>query len=100
MRYPGLVPSVSAFDALFRNSEDFLPDSLSLCQEFWEDVVLLDHPLKVDILLCLKHGIKIEYFLSEFSLGIYSGGNHVALEFQKWVTLEIQQLVKCEVLLK
>ena len=91
----------------------FLPGSLSLCLKFWEDVVLVNHPLKVDILLWLKYGVKVEYFLSDFSSGTYNGvhinsrlpqfyreRNHVSPEFQEWVTLEIQQLVKSNVLLK
>ena len=131
LRHPGLIPAgapvsfenfaacfdedwnVSACDALFRNAEDFLPGSLSLCLKFWEDVVLVNHPLKVDILLWLKYGVKVEYFLSDFSSGTYNGvhinsrlpqfyreRNHVSPEFQEWVTLEIQQLVKSNVLLK
>ena len=131
LRHPGLIPAgapvsfenfaacfdedwnVSACDALFRNAEDFLPGSLSLCLKFWEDVVLVNHPLKVDILLWLKYGVKVEYFLSDFSSGTYNGvhinsrlpqfyreRNHVSPEFQEWVTLEIQQLVKSKVLLK
>ena len=102
---------VSAVDALFRCSDNFIPGSLSLCWRFWESHILKGHPLKKDILSWLKQGVNINYFLAPFSKGMYNGleinshlpqpykeQNHVKQEFKEWVASEIKSLVQMGVL--
>ena len=104
---------VSAVDASFRNSEDFMAGSLSMCADFWEHEILKSHPRKEEILSWIKYGVRIEPFLSPFTKGSYYGRvlastkpqfyrehNHVSPEFESWVDSEIQQLLKWQVLKK
>ena len=102
---------VSAMDAKFRSPDHFMPGSLSLCWKFWEQHILVDHPLKQDILSWLKFGVHLEKFLAPFLQGSYNGvrinsrlpqtyreHNHVPHEFQDWVASEVTSLLKMGVL--
>ena len=53
---------VSAANAKFRNSEDFMVSSLRLYADFSEQKILENHPCKQEILSWIKHGVKIEFF--------------------------------------
>ena len=56
---------VSAVDARFRNSKDFMAGSLSMCADFWEHEILKSHPRKeafMDKIRCKDRTISFPFY--------------------------------------
>jgi len=81
-KFPGEVPHykevlekqlpVGPLDAIFRDEKNFIPGSLMFNLDFWENEILVGHPLKEDCLKWLQ-GVKIEYFLREYTTTTFRG---------------------------
>ena len=71
-KFPGKVPHykeviekqlpVGPLDAIFRDEKDFIPGSLMLNLDSWENEILVGHPMRDECLKWLQ-GVKIEHFL-------------------------------------
>ena len=61
---------MSLEDAIFRNSESFVPANLQNHQPFWENEILKDRPHKETILKWLQR-VKIEEFLNSYATGSF-----------------------------
>ena len=73
---------MSIEDAIFRNTDCFIPANLQNHLPFWEHEMLKDHPHKETILKWLQ-GVQIEEFLNSYTLSILK--NYV----QEWVNLGV-----------
>ena len=101
---------VSIEDAIFRNTNYFIPANLQNHLHFWEHEILKDHPHKDTILKWLQ-GVRIEEFLNSFTSGSFQGielnsfypapqqfHNYVPDEFKQFMDENVQEWVNLGVL--
>ena len=94
---------VSMEDAIFRNEKTFIPGNLNRHRDFWEKVILKDHPHKQTLLGWLP-GVTLEEFMNSYTVGEYQGlhlhsvyptpaffGNYVPEKYTLFVTNTIQE---------
>jgi hypothetical protein len=63
---------VTIEDAIFREESAFVPGNLNNHREFWETVILKDHPYKTTLLGWLP-GVKLSEFMNSFTSSTYQG---------------------------
>ena len=59
-------------DAIFRNESAFVPANLNRHRDFWEHVILKDHPHKQTLLGWLP-GVHIQEFMNSFTSAEFQG---------------------------
>ena len=103
---------MSIEDAVFRNTDFFVPANLQNHLHFWEHEILKDHPHQETILKWLQ-GVQIEDFLNSYTTGTFQGvqldsyypasqhfENYVPDEFQQFMDENVQEWVNLGVLEK
>ena len=103
---------MSIEDAIFRNTDSFIPANLQNHLPFWEQEILKDHPYKETILKWLQ-GVQIEEFLNSYTTGSFQDiqldsyypapqhfDNYVPDEFQQFMDENVQEWVNLGVLEK
>ena len=103
---------MSIEDAVFRNTDFFVPANLQNHLHFWEHDILKDHPHKETILKWLQ-GVQIEDFLNSYTSGTFQNvkldsyypapqhfENYVPEEFQQFMDENVQEWVNLGVLQK
>ena len=88
---------VTVGGAIFRKEINFVPANLKNHSDFWEQVILKDHPHKKTLLKWIN-GIHIEEFLNSFTTGEYQGtrlnsSHPEKQEFQNYVPSEFEQFM-------
>ena len=84
--------------------------SIGLCENFWENEILSDHPDK-QLLLSWLQGVRIELFFNQFTQEVYKGKkveaknptpiqlkNYVPTEFASWVNTTIKEYKRIQML--
>ena len=96
---------MSLEDAIFRNSESFVPANLQNHLPFWENEILKDHPHKETTLKWLQ-GVKIKEFFNSYTTWSFQDiqldsyypapqhfDNNVPEEFQQFIDENVQEWV-------
>ena len=94
---------VTIEDAIFREESAFVPGNLNNHREFWETVILKDHPYKTTLLGWLP-GVKLSEFMNSFTSSTYQGvkihsvypkpaffENYVPEEYEGFVTTTLKE---------
>ena len=97
-------------DAIFRNTDAFVPANLEKHIAFWEQEILKDHPHKNTILKWLQ-GVQLEDFLNSFTTGNFQGlelnsfyppameyPNYVPEQFEQFMNENVQEWINLGVL--
>ena len=102
------TPTPTPQQAPMWHPQDFVPGFLSSTVPFWRDELLKDYtPDRRSTLLGWLQGVSVHEFVDPTAHGVFQGHayngkdltaveipNHVPTEFETWVDLEIDELVK------